>query len=250
MQLTVHNRGPEAAPLHLIPQLWARNIWTWDRGIAKPRLGADGDNAVSVEHPNLPPLRLVCDGAPELLFCDNESNAHRLWGFVRAGFPKDAVNDFVVAGDRAAVNPGRCGTKAAAHYRFSVPEGGQVRVRARLSGDGGGFGDFAAVMKRRRAEADEFYARAARGHRGCRGASRTAPSLCRHAVVEAVLLFRCSAVAARRSARAAAARLAPQSAQRRLAAPVQLRRHLDARQVGISLVRRLGPCLSLRRLGA
>jgi hypothetical protein len=157
MQLTVYNRGPDAAPLRLIPQLWARNIWSWNPGAARPLLAADGNNAIDIAHPNLPPLRLVCDGAPELLFCDNESNAHRLWGFARSGFPKDSVNDFVVAGDAGAVNPGRVGTKAGAHYRLSVPSGGHVRVRVRLSGDGGGFGNFAAVMKRRRAEADEFY---------------------------------------------------------------------------------------------
>src|SRR5947208_3699282 len=67
MQLTVHNRGPDAAPLRLVPQLWARNIWTWNPGPTKPLLAADGDNAIDVAHPNLPPLRLVCDGAPELL---------------------------------------------------------------------------------------------------------------------------------------------------------------------------------------
>jgi len=157
MQLTVYNRGPDAAPLRLVPQLWARNIWTWHPGTAKPRLAADGNKAVGIEHPHLAPMRLVCDGAPELLFCDNETNAHRLWGCERSGYPKDAINDFVVAGDLTAVNPDRCGTKAAAHYRFNVPAGGHVRVRVRLSGDGGGFGDFARVMKRRRAEADEFY---------------------------------------------------------------------------------------------
>ena len=157
MQLTVHNRGPDAAPLRLIPQLWARNIWTWNPDATKPLLAADGDNAIDVAHPNLPPLRLVCDGAPELLFCDNESNAHRLWGFDRSGFPKDAINDFVVAGDRQAVNPGRSGTKAGAHYRLSVPAGGEARVRVRLSHDGGDLRDFAAVMQQRRAEADEFY---------------------------------------------------------------------------------------------
>ena len=156
LQLTVHNRGPEAAPLRLIPQLWARNIWSWQPGAAKPRLAADGDNAIVVAHPNLAPMRLVCDGDPELLFCDNESNAHRLWGFARSGYPKDAINDFVVAGDLGAVNLGRFGTKAAAHYRLSVPAGGQVRVRVRLGGDGG-LDDFAAVIGRRRAEADEFY---------------------------------------------------------------------------------------------
>ena len=157
LQLTVYNRGPDAAPLRLIPQLWARNIWSWNPGAARPLLRADGNNAIDIAHPNLPPLRLVCDGAPELLFCDNESNAHRLWGFARSGFPKDSINDFVVAGDERAVNPGRIGTKAGAHYRLNVPAGGNARVRVRLSGDGGGFGNFAAVMKRRRAEADEFY---------------------------------------------------------------------------------------------
>jgi hypothetical protein len=157
MQLTVYNRGPDAAPLRLIPQLWARNTWTWHPGTAKPRLAAGGNNAIGIEHPHLPPMRLVCDGSPELLFCDNESNAHRLWGCERSGYPKDAINDFVVAGDLTAVNPDRCGTKAAAHYRFNVPAGGHVRVRVRLSVDGGGFDDFAEVMERRRAEADEFY---------------------------------------------------------------------------------------------
>jgi hypothetical protein len=127
LQLTVHNRGPDAAPLRLVPQLWARNIWTWHPGTAKPRLAADGNNAIGIEHPHLAPMRLVCDGAPELLFCDNESNAHRLWGYERSGYPKDAINDFVVAGDLTAVNPDRFGTKAAAHYRFNVPAGGHVR---------------------------------------------------------------------------------------------------------------------------
>ncbi|HKS90008.1 MAG TPA: glucosidase, partial [Stellaceae bacterium] len=158
MQVTAHNRGPDAAPLRLIPVLWARNIWSWQPGAAKPRLAANKESTVEVEHPNLPPLRLVCDGAPELLFCDNESNVARLWGQPRTGFPKDAIGDFIVAGDHASVNPERCGTKAAAHYRFTIPSGGAVQVRLRLGGDGGGFGDFAAVMARRRAEADAFYA--------------------------------------------------------------------------------------------
>jgi Mannosylglycerate hydrolase MGH1-like glycoside hydrolase domain len=157
LQVTAHNRGPEAAPLHLVAQLWARNMWSWEPGIAKPRLAAEPDGGVRVEHPNLTPLRLLCDDEPDLLFCDNESNAHRLWGGERAGFPKDAINDCIVAGDLAAVNPKRIGTKAAAHYRFAVPAGGQARIRVRLSGDGGGFGDFDTVMQRRRAEADDFY---------------------------------------------------------------------------------------------
>ncbi len=156
-QLTAENRGPASAPLHLVPLLWARNIWSWEEGAARPRLAADGDAAIDLEHPNLPAMRLVCDGVPELLFCDNETNAHRLYGFDRAGFPKDAIHDFIIAGDGGAVNPARHGTRAGAHYRFEVPAGGQVRVRLRLSAAGGGFGDFAAIFERRRAEADEFY---------------------------------------------------------------------------------------------
>src|SRR6266851_67183 len=157
MQLTACNRGPDPAPLHLVPLLWARNIWSWRPDAARPLLAADGDHAINVEHPNLTPMRLVCDGAPELLFCDNETNAHRLYDFERTGFPKDAINDFIVAGDRPAVNPDRRGTKAAAHYRFDVPAGGHVRVRLRLSADGGGLDEFATIIEARRAEADEFY---------------------------------------------------------------------------------------------
>jgi hypothetical protein len=158
MQVTAHNRGPDAAPLRLIPQLWARNTWSWEAGAVKPEIAAEGDASVAIRHPHLLPMRLSCDGAPELLFCDNETNHHRLYGLDQTGFPKDGFNDYVVEGDRRAVNPARSGTKVAAHYRFAVPAGGVVSVRVRLSADGAGLDDFAAVMTRRRAEADEFYA--------------------------------------------------------------------------------------------
>src|SRR6266851_5182169 len=123
MEVVATNRGSEEAPLHIIPQLWARNTWSWKPGAAKPVLRRVGASEIVATHPQMPAMRLVCDGAPELLFCDNESNAGRLWGCERSGYPKDAINDFVVAGDRTAVNPDRFGTKAAAHYRFNVPAG-------------------------------------------------------------------------------------------------------------------------------
>ncbi len=112
-----------------------------------------------------PPNTIFCSrcgwsatGSPELLFCDNESNALRLWGHERVGYPKDSINDYIVGGHDAAVNPARVGTKVAAHYRFTVPAGGQVSVRVRLTANGAGLDDFDAVMQQRRAETDEFYA--------------------------------------------------------------------------------------------
>src|SRR5205823_2171955 len=89
----------------------------------------------------------------------NDTNGHRLFGMKTDGYFKDGINDFVVNGDRSAVNPAATGTKAAAHYRLSVPAHGQAHVRVRLMLDetAGGFADFDSVMKKRRAEADEFY---------------------------------------------------------------------------------------------
>src|SRR5262249_18639607 len=156
---------------------------SWHPGAAKPLLTAEDPVSLTVAHPNLMPLRLVCDGAAELLFCDNESNAHRLWGMERAGFPKDAINDYIVGGDVAAVNRAGTGTKAAAHCRFAVPAGGQVCIRLRLAGDGGGLADFDAILRRRLAEADEFY-EAVHGsitNREARSVQRAASGVCRHA---------------------------------------------------------------------
>jgi Glycosyl hydrolase family 63 C-terminal domain len=161
MQVTVHNRAGEPASLHVLPQLWARNIWSWEPDSMRPRLLARGDNAISVDHPGLPPLRLIGDGRPEFLFCDNETNIRRLWGMEASGqYFKDGINDYIVNGERNAVNPARLGTKAAAHHRLNLPAGGSARLRLRLVPDESapGFDDFDEIFRRRRAEADEFYA--------------------------------------------------------------------------------------------
>jgi len=160
MEVVAINRASETAVLHLLPQLWARNIWSWKPGVEKPVLRRDGDAAILAAHPYLPAMRLICDGTQELLFCDNETNTGRLWGRRAPGFCKDGINDYVVAGNRPAVNPDAVGTKAAAHYRLMVPGGGSRRVRLRLRpADGtGGLGDFDTIMALRRAEAGEFYA--------------------------------------------------------------------------------------------
>src|SRR6516225_9730809 len=160
MEIVATNRGRDAAALHILPQLWARNIWSWKPGVEKPVLRRTGAAAIVATHPYLPAMRLICDGAPELLFCDNESNAGRLWGQPAAGYFKDGINDFVVDGQRDAVDPGGVGTKVAAHYCMTVTGGAAVRVRLRLrpADASSGFDDFDEILAQRRAEANAFYA--------------------------------------------------------------------------------------------
>jgi hypothetical protein len=162
IRITVHNRGPEPARLHVLPTLWFRNTWSWGKPGPKPVL-REGDGAVRASHAELGEYTLRCEGSPELLFTENESNAQRLWGQPNAApWVKDAFHTYVVVGDRQAVNPARTGTKAAAHYVLGVSAGGSSVVRLRLSAEPAkaAFGeDFDAAFAARIAEADEFYDR-------------------------------------------------------------------------------------------
>jgi hypothetical protein len=161
MLVTVCNRGPEPAPIQVLPHLWFRNTWRWSGG-ERPAISAEGRAALLAEHDRLGAFRLYCQGEPELLFCDNETNARRLWGDDRAEpFFKDGINDCVVHGDRFAVNPGQRGTKAAARWRAVVPAGGEARFRLRLTKEPrpAPFEDFDAILEDRRQEADDFYRR-------------------------------------------------------------------------------------------
>jgi hypothetical protein len=164
VRITVANRGPEPAELHVLPTLWFRNTWSWDPAAPRPRLrAAAADATIEAEHPELGRRWLRCEGDPELLFTENDTNATRLWGALSTGaFAKDGINDYVVEGRKDAVNADGTGTKAAARYRLTVPAGGRTTVRLRLSDTppaAGALGrDFDAVFARRRREADEFYA--------------------------------------------------------------------------------------------
>ncbi len=160
LRITVDNRGPEAATLHVLPQLWFRNTWSWGRTSgAKPLLTQD-QGAIAVHHPELPPLRLECEGRPELLFTENETNVARLYGVEAPGPFKDAFHEAVVEGRREALATNTSGTKAAAWYVLEVLAGGQVELRFRLTPErlARPFADFAAVFAARKAEADGFYA--------------------------------------------------------------------------------------------
>jgi hypothetical protein len=167
VRLTVWNRGPEPAELHLLPTLWFRNTWSWEIGAERPQLtlgpAAEGALCVEADHPTLGRRRLLCAGGPELLFTENDSNARRLWGVdAQRSYTKDGINEFVVHGAVDAVNPARTGTKVAARYRVVIPPGSPQEVRLRLtdapSGSGPLGAEFEAVFDARRREADEFYA--------------------------------------------------------------------------------------------
>jgi hypothetical protein len=159
IRIVVSNRGPDPAPLHLLPTLWFRNTWSWGRDARRPSLRAATNTVIEATHP-LGTRWLVAASGGELLFCENESNAERLWGVPGAPFPKDGINDHVVHG-AASVNPMHTGTKASVWHRLDVPAGQSAEVRLRLSDRRPSAGElnatFESVMAAREKEADEFY---------------------------------------------------------------------------------------------
>jgi len=133
IKVSVHNRGPETARIHLFPTLWFRNTWSGDTGEAKPVIRQADQGAIQASHPQLGDYTLQCEGAAELLFTENESNVHRLGGQANPSpFVKDGYHEYIISGKRDAVNPAKTGTKAAAHYELDVPGGGSRVVRLRL----------------------------------------------------------------------------------------------------------------------
>src|SRR5262249_31137999 len=161
-RISVHNRGPQSSKLHVLPTLWFRNTWSWEGDGIKPNLRRLAEHAIVASHPQLGERALYCEGNPELLFTENESNALRLWGRPNSSpYTKDAFHSFVVSGQREAVNPSGQGTKAAAHYCLEVPSTGSRVVRLRLSATTqvDAFKSFQETIEVRRADADEFYNR-------------------------------------------------------------------------------------------
>jgi len=161
MQINICNRGPEAALIHLLPQLWFRNTWSWGYNAARPSLQAVRDDTILARHSELGDYTLYTEGAASFLFCDNETNVRRLYGMHDAtGYFKDAFHEFLIEGNSKALNPSGTGTKCAAHFRLTVPAGGQEGVRLRLASGlkTPPFADFDEVLVSRRQEADEFYA--------------------------------------------------------------------------------------------
>jgi hypothetical protein len=172
VRITVCNRGPDPAGLHVLPTLWFRNTWSWAGGGARPLLEsapAAGHSVVHAHHADplfqesLADYFLYCEGDTALLFTENESDNARLFGGENAApYVKDAFHRYLVGGDTAAVNPAREGTKAAAHYAVNVAAEGTQVIRLRLTRRAPAevatpFADFDAVFRDRLAEADAFY---------------------------------------------------------------------------------------------
>jgi hypothetical protein len=163
MRVTAHNRGPDPARLALMPQLCFRNTWSWEHGSPRPQMVAD-QGGIALAHPRLGGYRVDHDGTPTLLFADNDTNAHRIFGLTPAtkGFFKDAFHARIVDGDAAAVNPGRTGTKAGLWHDLRIPANDSASVRLRLSKGGAAtrvdWQASDALITKRRQEADDFYA--------------------------------------------------------------------------------------------
>src|SRR5690348_12433110 len=168
VRISATNRGPEAAPLHLLPTLWFRNTWAWgydDRrpGLVavKPKAGKAQDvRHVQVQHYELGENWLACEGTPELLFTDNESNDELLWGVPnRTRYVKDGIDETVVNKAEGKVNPEGEGTKVAAHYRMVIEPGATQTILLRLSAkqQSAPFAGAADLFTTRIEEADEFY---------------------------------------------------------------------------------------------
>ncbi len=170
---TATNRGPEPATLHVLPTLWFRNTWSWGRDDHRPILRARSEptgysQTIHASHHALGNYNLHCDGTSDLLFTENETNAQRLFGAPNPSrFVKDGINDFIVHQRKEAVNPEGTGTKAAAHYAFTIEPGASKVIRLRFGRaanaaaepqSGTAFENFDAVVRTRRQEADEFYA--------------------------------------------------------------------------------------------
>jgi hypothetical protein len=175
IQISIHNRGPETAELHVLPTLWFRNKWSWEdvqeRPVLEQLTGSTESLVVKVADPRLGrPRYLYCDGEVPLLFTENETNSQSIFGVPnRCPYVKDGINNYVVHGQKDTVNPEKKGTKVAAHYRLTVNPGQSEVIRLRLSdaapmvpGDGKAaspFGtSFESTLQARRADADEFYA--------------------------------------------------------------------------------------------
>jgi hypothetical protein len=161
IRITVTNRGPERANLHVLPSLWFRNTWTWNPGSPRPSMKRSSDVTIDIDEATLGAYQVTFDGARPMLFTENESNAQALWGLGNhQPYVKDAFHRRVVHNAIDAVNPAQTGTKACAWYQFDVAAGQSEVIHVRLAGKSQPSAlvhDVDGIFAKRIAEADEFY---------------------------------------------------------------------------------------------
>jgi hypothetical protein len=167
VKISLYNRGPEPAHIHVLPTLWFRNVWSWNGDAKKPELqqveGAESPVILKVDHSQLGDYHLYCEGNPTLLFTENETNTERIFGTPnQTPYVKDGINNYVVHGKVDAVNPKHTGTKATADYAVTVEPGKSSVIRLRLTSKASKVfkpfdEQFDAVFNARKQDADHFY---------------------------------------------------------------------------------------------
>jgi hypothetical protein len=260
VRITLHNHGPEEAVLDALPQLWFRNTWSWSPDSNKPMLSLDGGR-VAVDHEGLGSPMVedlghfvfeadtASDGTqPTWLFTENETNHALLFDSKNASpFTKDAFHRHVVGGESDAINSARTGTKTAARYTLEIPAGGSITLHLRLRptefADAPAFGDdFSGTFDTRLKEANQFYSEICRGEADAALIQRQAyagllwTKQLYHYVVEDWLKGD--------PATPPPPRQSTSWPQPSMESPPRPRHPLDAGQVGVSVVRRLGQRLS------
>ena len=138
IKISVCNRGPETASIHVLPSLWFRNTWSWSDNAQKPLLkkarGKKDISAVEASHEVLGKRYFFCDGAVPLLFTENETNKERIFGVPKKSpYVKDGINNYIVHGNTNAVNPERVGTKVSAHYVLNFASGETKVIKLRFT---------------------------------------------------------------------------------------------------------------------
>jgi hypothetical protein len=160
IRITVHNRGKEEASLNILPTIWFRNTWSWGNDDYKPSMMSSNEGNITLLHRELGEFSLHAEETDVQLFCENETNTQRLYGTGKPGYFKDGIQEFLVHGNQQAINYEQ-GTKAALNYDKTIPGGGSVTIRLRLSQfcpPSGAFHNFEDIFSARIRETDDFYA--------------------------------------------------------------------------------------------
>lgn len=165
IEITIHNRGPEAAELHVLPHVWFRNTWSWGYDEVRPELAQIKSGTIQISHKELGVYFLHHEGNAEALFCENDTNTTKLYQFQKPGTFKDGINDYLVHGSKQAINSSKKGTKMAFNVELNIEPGKSTTIRLRLTPNQKTepFKDFDSILKARKKEADEFYSEIQQG---------------------------------------------------------------------------------------